>query len=80
MEVLQNMTLTTTQKPITKTADNIEVLKSKNWLSKKEFLQLYPFSLPALNRYLSSGLLHYTKIGRRVLIKNEIPEINMEAR
>lgn len=70
----------TKQTTTTTKADDIEVLKSKDWLSKKEFLQLYAFSLPALNRYLSSGLLHYTKIGRRVLIKNEIPESRMEAR
>ena len=53
--------------------EKIRELQAREWLSKNEFVFLYPLSKPSLDRYLRDGRLIFKKIGGRVLVKNIIP-------
>lgn len=58
------------QKQIEQQIEQIEVLKARPLLSKKDYKTLTGLSLPTITRLCLAGELPVVKIGRSVRIKN----------
>lgn len=55
----------------------IQTLKAKDWLSRKEFSILYDIPVITQDRHRKAGILEYTRVGGRVLVRNKMPMVTM---